>query len=89
MGGIVLSRPSQIRRIVAELRAALGPDVPAWELLQLAAKFVEAHREPDAFELDDAVLPRAFHARELDVAFSDGGWRVLEFERRAGMRFDD
>jgi len=45
-----MTRPSQIRRVVAELRRALGPDVPAWQLLRLAAVIVEAHREPEGFD---------------------------------------
>jgi hypothetical protein len=59
------TRPSQIRRVVAELRAALGPDVPAWELVQLAGFIVEAHREPEKLHFSEPTPRPPFSALEV------------------------
>lgn len=80
-----MSRPSQIRRVVAELRRALGPEVPVWQLLQLAAAIVEAHRNPEAFDYASPTERPPFFAMDVDTALDDGGWRVLDFECRGGM----
>ncbi len=85
-----MTRPSQIRRIVAELRAALGPDVPAWQLLQLAHHIVDAHREPEIHDFDEPIARNPFFAMDVDLAFQrDNGWKVVDFERQQGMAFDD
>lgn len=85
-----MTRPSQIRRIVAELREVLGPDVPAWELLQLAYHFVEAHRAPEIDDYDEPAVRNSFFAAEVDLAFQrDNGWKVVDFERQQGMAFSD
>jgi len=85
-----MTRPSQIRRIIADLRQALGPDVPAWEILQLAAIIVEAHREPEKLDFREPAVRPPFFALDVDVAFRrDNGWKVVDFERRQGMIFGD
>ncbi len=85
-----MSRPSQIRRLVAELRRALGPDVAAWELLQLANHFLEAHRQPEIVDFEAPASRSPFFALEVDTAFGrDGGFDVVDFERRQGMAFRD
>lgn len=84
------TRPSQIRRVVAELRAALGPDVPAWELVQLAGFIVEAHRDPEKLDFREPAPRPPFSALDVDLAFARSeGWKVLDFERRQGMIFTD
>ena len=83
-----MTRPERIRRLFAELRRAL-PDVPGWELLKLARYVEEANREPEA-EIEAPASRSAFFAIEVDAALSrDGGYDVLDFERRQGMVFDD
>jgi hypothetical protein len=87
-----MTRPSQIRQIVAELRRALGPEPAAWELLRLAALIVESHREPGGFgfEFDERAGRRPFFALAVDMAFQqDDGWKVVDFESRQGMIFGD
>lgn len=84
-----MTRPSQLRQIVALLRAQ-RPDAEYRHLLRLAALFIEAHREPEI--VDYAVPPSRppFFALEVDKAFRRGaGFGVLNFERRQGMAFDD
>ena len=83
-----MSRPSQIRRVVAELRAVLGPEYPFRDLLRLAAIIVRAHREPEVLD-EGGYVRSAFFAIEVDLALQDGGWKVLDFERRGGMSFDE
>jgi hypothetical protein len=84
------TRPDQVRRILAELRAALGPEVPAWELLQLAALIVQAHRQPEKLGWRGPAARPPFFALDVDHAFArSGGWKVVDFERRQGMSFND
>jgi len=83
-----VTRPDQLRRIFVELRAVL-PDEPAWRLLKLAAYIVKAHREPELLDLDGFVERSPFFALDVAQAIADGGWKVLDFERRQGMSFGD
>jgi len=83
-----MTRPSQIRRIFAVLRRA-HPNASGTELLQLAEYIIKAHRDPEFVEFSDGYDRRSFYARDLSSAFEDGGWQVLEFERRQGMSFGD
>ncbi len=82
----------KVRQVFAELRRALGEEIPADEILMLAAALVDAaypierrdeHRRPSDRPASDH-LP-------LDRAFSDGGWRVMhrEFKWVAGPYRDD
>lgn len=84
-----MNRPNQIRQIAELLREELGPRVPFRDLLRMAAIIVRAHREPERFLLDEGRIRSAFFALEVDIALGDGGWRVLDFERRLGMSFDE
>jgi hypothetical protein len=84
-----MSRPSRIRLIAAELRDILGPDIPFRDLVRMAAIILKAHDEPEKLELDAGYVRATMVSMELDLALGDGGWRILEFERRLGMRFDD
>lgn len=62
----------------AELRFALGNQIPAIELLQLATKLVDATRTP--FIVDDDKIVTLRPSRDqlpLDEAFADGGWGIL------------
>lgn len=76
------NRPQKIRRIYHELRRAVGPEVAALELLRLAALLVSEPRvEEHDYEATSTWRPH-FEQLPLDQAFADGGWRVLENERR-------
>jgi hypothetical protein len=83
-----MTRPNQLRRIVALLRAQ-RPDAEYRHLLRLAALIIEAHRDPDVLNVDAPLLRPSYHSLALDRAFGDGGWGVLDFERRQGMSFGD
>jgi hypothetical protein len=83
-----VTRPDQLRRVFVELRAVL-PDEPAWRLLKLAAYIVKAHREPESFDFEEFVERSPFFALDVAQAIEDGGWKVLDFERRQGMSFGD
>jgi hypothetical protein len=83
-----MARPGQFRRIFAELRRA-RPNASGRELLQLTDYIIRAHREPELIEFNDGYGRRSFFAQDIVSAFEDGGWRVLDFERRQGMSFDD
>jgi hypothetical protein len=75
-------RALKIRQVFAELRHALGGEIPAIELLRLAAKLVDATREPFASDDEGAVSARSSIGElPLDKAFADGGWRIMARDR--------
>lgn len=86
-----MTRAQQVRAVFHVLKETLGDQYSAGDLLRSAAALVEACRTLDEEEaLDRRVGPReAFFASEVDKAMADGGWRVLDFERRAGMHLLD
>lgn len=72
----------KIRQVFAELRHALGNEIPAIELLQLAAKLVDVTRAPSVGNDDKIVILRRFNDQlPLDEAFADGGWRMMARDR--------
>ncbi len=82
-----MRKPALVRAIFAELRSSLGPEVSAGDALRLAHVILRAYLE-EANSIPDFGRPgesRAFCTLPVDVAMSDGGWRVLDFEisRRA------
>jgi hypothetical protein len=84
-----MNRAQQVREVFLELRRALGDHVTAAEVLASAASLVELFAEEEdgpQFSLRQGGLP--FEMQALDVAFADGGWRVLANEWRQ-MGFDD
>lgn len=84
-----MNRAQQVREVFLELRRGLGERVAAAEVLACAASLVELFAEDDngpEFSLRKGGLP--FEMQALDVAFADGGWRVLSNEWRQ-MGFDD
>jgi hypothetical protein len=83
-----MTRPTQLLRIVALLRAK-RPDAEYRQLVRLAALIIEAHRKPEVLNIEAPSLRPSMHSMALDTAFGDGGWRVLRFERSQGMPFGD
>lgn len=75
------SRSIKVRQVFAELRHALGAEIPAGELLRLAAALVDASypREPKDEHREVGARP-AFDQVPLDRAFADGGWRIMNGE---------
>lgn len=72
---------ARVLAVYRELRLSVGQQVPASEVLSCAASLVELFSD-DAdeprFELRVGRLP--FEHQPVDVAFADGGWRVLSLE---------
>lgn len=78
-----MNRAQQVREVFLELRQALGNQVTPAEVLSCAASLVELFSEDDdgpQFSLRTGGLP--FEMQALDVAFADGGWKVLSREWR-------
>jgi hypothetical protein len=73
------SRSIKVRQVFAELRHALGTEIPAGELLRLAAALVDASNPRD-HEACDAGPGLARDRVPLDKAFADGGWRIMGSE---------
>ena len=87
-----MNRPAQVRAIFAELRSTLDESYSDRELLKFAHSIILAYAA--AGKIDDDVLGggpsvRSFFSAPLDEAIQDGGWRVLDFENRAGAAFED
>jgi hypothetical protein len=79
----MLNRASKLQQVYAELRRALGSQVPAVDLLRLASTLVDASKPRVVTESEVTGGPRfALDQAPLDVAFADGGWRILARERR-------
>ena len=76
-----MTRTQKVREIYRELRFSMPGEVPGSELLRCAAEIVELCDEDtdsSRFELRLGGIP--FDCQALDVAFADGGWRVMQFE---------
>jgi hypothetical protein len=76
-----LRHSQQIREVYRELRHSAPSTVPARELLRCASELVDlfdSEHDSSRFELRTGGLP--FENQALDVAFADGGWRVLYLE---------
>lgn len=76
-----MNRPQKIRQVYAELRSALGQDVPSHEVLSASSRLVDIvdgrHTQPGARQGS----PRpTFEELPLDKAFADGGWRIMKRE---------
>lgn len=83
-------RSKQIVQVYAELRRAVGDRATSRELLDCAAHIVGSYREEQSDDIGRAPGGSApFWAQPLDRAFSDGGWRVMAFETRGGLRVTD
>lgn len=85
-------RDNQAKLLAAleELRRCVGPDVPVGQLLRLTA-YISKVATTDQDELQGFGRPgeaRALIALPLDDAMSDGGWRILAFERASECGVD-
>lgn len=70
-----------LRAIYVELRATLGPEIPAGEVIRLANLILRAYSGLDHESIDDHSGSRtSIVSMAVDTAMQDGGWRVLEFE---------
>jgi hypothetical protein len=76
-----MNRTQRVREVYRELKASTMGDVPKGELLRCASELVDlCDKDTDhsRFELRQGGLP--FDCQALDVAFADGGWRVMYHE---------
>jgi hypothetical protein len=75
-------RALKVRQVFVELRHALGNDIPAIELLQLAAKLVHATQAPSDCDDEKIISARpSIDELPLDQAFADGGWGIMARNR--------
>lgn len=85
-------RRNLVKAIYAELRAgSAGTEVSAIDLLKLAQHIVKAYTDPDSVIETEATERewRGFVHSPVDVAMSDGGWKVLAFEQKAFSSYGD
>jgi hypothetical protein len=84
-------RSSKLREVYLELNALLGDQFTPYEILQLAGLVLRTHRDAD--KVDRSFLERQFRpghfTYEVDRAMTDGGWKVVFIENRAGMSLTD
>ena len=67
--------------VYRELRHSVGQQVPASEVLSCAASLVELFTiDADEPHFDMRLGGLPFEHQAVDVAFADGGWRVLSLE---------
>ena len=84
-----MQRAAAVLAVYRELRQSIGHKVSASEVLSCAASLVElftTDADEPHFETRVGSLP--FEYQAVDVAFADGGWRVLSLEW-ADMSADD
>jgi hypothetical protein len=84
-------RALKIRQVFAELRHALGNEIPAIELLHLAAKLVDTTRAPSSSDDEKLISVRpSTNELPLDKAFADGGWGIMARDRANSFeQFED
>lgn len=88
-GGKCMRRSQVVKTIFWELRAA-GVEGSAKDVLRLAHFIVQSHAG-EVGRLDDfgrVVDSRALPHLPVDLVMSDGGWRLLEFERSRAVDHD-
>jgi hypothetical protein len=71
---------TKVHQVFAELRRAVGKEIPAGELLRLAARLVNASR-PRHYNGPSEDSRQTSDALPLDKAFADGGWHIMADER--------
>ena len=77
------ARSIKVRQVFCELRRALGFEIPAGELLRLAAALVDATATHESRDEHRGVGPQpACDQLPLDKAWEDGGWRIMAHEPR-------
>jgi len=78
-----MNRADQVREVYRELRKSVGDRATSGELIRCAASLVDLFAESDEGPtFPDRVGGVSIEEWPLDVAFADGGWRVLSYEIR-------
>ena len=72
----------RVKRVYAELRRTEGISASAADLIRLAHLLVQVFKSDfdDLREFGKPYEPKNFATQEVDLAMSDGGWKVLHFE---------
>ena len=90
MGATMRGRAFKIRQVFAELRHALGNEIPAIELLQLATKLVDATRAPSVGDDDKIVSLRpsmiSFRWIRHSPTAAGGSWRAIALTTRTNLK---
>ena len=85
-----MQKPALVRSIYAEIRRGM-PDLAAGEALELAHRFLRAYTtDPDQLKgFGQEAETRSIARLPLDEAWSDGGWRVLDYELHRSAEVED
>lgn len=81
-----MSSARRVREVYAELRSALGDDLPAGEVLRMAAQIVELADRQILFDMTRGCERPDYWS--VDEMIGRRGWMVVEEAYRAGF-FDD
>ena len=77
-----MNRPRLVREVYFEIHRALAGRASPREILESAAALVDLFTQPEddgpQYVLRVGGVP--FERWALDVAFADGGWRVMSYE---------
>lgn len=86
-----MNRSRLVREVYHELRRALAGHTSPQEALESAAALVDLFTLPEEaspqYDLRTGGLPMGMWP--LDVAFADGGWRVMGYETRLLEELED
>ena len=89
-GLVMLNKSQKIRRLYQEFRDVVGDEFSAGEIIEIADLLVRADSDRKAERLiyvQDA--RRTFEELDVYEAMTDGGWRVLGFERTIANSYVD
>jgi hypothetical protein len=87
----MMRKAQLLKEIFAELRAGLGPEVAASDVIKIAHVILRSYSE----EIDNHAqiyFGRSHHnfsSMPVDLAMKDGGWRIMEFELENNSKLDD
>ena len=85
-----MTKPAMIRQIFAELRNTLGPETPAYELLECASLIAEANDNPlngGAAFLSDGKA--SFCELPVNQVIGTWGWELVEHDYRSASTYDN
>ena len=82
-----MRKASQLREVYIELRAALGDEFPAHEILDLANRLLAAANHVTTFDYTRGEERPEYWP--VDERIERSGWMLVEDARRAGIYDDD
>ena len=86
-----MTQTQKIREIFAVFKSVYAGKRPAGELLRAAFAFIELYKalEVERYAEEGYSTREAFFAAAVDRAMKDGGWRIMDYERKTGMALSD